>query len=190
MPNDMTPDALVIFTPSGKRGRFALGTPVLTAARQLGVDLDSVCGGRGICSKCQITPGYGEFAKHGLTVEDGALSDWNEVEARYKRIRGLVDGRRETAGRSFRAARSDDFPEMGVVRMSAAVVAHRAADIFRHGAEILDEFADGFGIEGGFAFDGGVEFVNVCLVVLVVVDLHRFRVDMGFERVEGVAEVW
>ncbi len=64
----MTDDALVIFTPSGKRGRFALGTPVLTAARQLGVDLDSVCGGRGICSKCQITPGYGEFPKHGVTV--------------------------------------------------------------------------------------------------------------------------
>ncbi|MEO8244567.1 MAG: ASKHA domain-containing protein [bacterium] len=87
-------DALVIFTPSGKRGRFPLGTPVLTAARQLGVDLDSVCGGRGICSKCQITPGYGEFSKHGVTVEDGALSEWNEVEARYKRIRGLTEGRR------------------------------------------------------------------------------------------------
>ncbi len=89
-----TSDALVIFTPSGKRGRFAHGTPVLTAARQLGVDLDSVCGGRGICSKCQITPGYGEFAKHGVTVQPGALSDWNEVEARYKRIRGLTEGRR------------------------------------------------------------------------------------------------
>lgn len=88
------PDALVIFTPSGKRGRFALGTPVLTAARQLGVDLDSVCGGRGICSKCQITPGYGEFPKHGVTVEADALSEWNEVEARYKRIRGMLDGRR------------------------------------------------------------------------------------------------
>jgi CoA:oxalate CoA-transferase len=87
-------DALVIFTPSGKRGRFALGTPVLTAARQLGVDLDSVCGGRGICSKCQITPGYGEFSKHGVTVADDALSDWNAVEDRYKRIRGLIDGRR------------------------------------------------------------------------------------------------
>ena len=93
MPNDAS-DALVIFTPSGKRGRFALGTPVLTAARQLGVDLDSVCGGRGICSKCQITPGYGEFSKHGVTVHEDALSAWNEVEARYKRIRGLVDGRR------------------------------------------------------------------------------------------------
>ncbi len=90
----MTDDALVIFTPSGKRGRFALGTPVLTAARQLGVDLDSVCGGRGICSKCQITPGYGEFSKHGVTVAEDALSEWNSVEDRYKRIRGLIDGRR------------------------------------------------------------------------------------------------
>ncbi|MBA3910879.1 MAG: drug:proton antiporter [Rhodobacter sp.] len=90
----MTADALVIFTPSGKRGRFALGTPVLTAARQLGVDLDSVCGGRGICSKCQITPGYGEFAKHGVTVRPDALSEWNAVEDRYKRIRGLIEGRR------------------------------------------------------------------------------------------------
>ena len=87
-------DALVIFTPSGKRGRFALGTPVLTAARQLGVDLDSVCGGRGICSKCQITPGYGEFLKHGVTVSADALSDWNAVEERYKSIRGLTEGRR------------------------------------------------------------------------------------------------
>jgi uncharacterized 2Fe-2S/4Fe-4S cluster protein (DUF4445 family) len=89
-----TQDALVIFTPSGKRGRFALGTPILTAARQLGVDLDSVCGGRGICSKCQIQPSYGEFPKFGVTVEDGALTEWNEVEARYKRIRGMIDGRR------------------------------------------------------------------------------------------------
>lgn len=90
----MTDDALVIFTPSGKRGRFPLGTPVLTAARKLGVDLDSVCGGRGICSKCQITPGYGAFPKHGVTVAEGALSGWNAVEDRYKRIRGLIDGRR------------------------------------------------------------------------------------------------
>jgi len=87
-------DPLVIFTPSGKRGRFAVGTPVLTAARQLGVDLDSVCGGRGICSKCQITPSYGEFSKHGVTVADTALSDWNSVEERYDNIRGLKKGRR------------------------------------------------------------------------------------------------
>ncbi|MCG7626458.1 ASKHA domain-containing protein [Epibacterium sp. MM17-32] len=90
----MSDDPLVVFTPSGKRGRFPVGTPVLTAARQLGVDLDSVCGGRGICSKCQITPSYGEFSKHGVTVADDALSEWNKVEQRYKDKRGLIDGRR------------------------------------------------------------------------------------------------
>ena len=90
----MSTDPLVIFTPSGKRGRFPVGTPVLTAARQLGVDLDSVCGGRGICSKCQITPSYGEFTKHGVTVAADALSEWNSVEERYDNIRGLKKGRR------------------------------------------------------------------------------------------------
>ena len=90
----MTDDSLVIFTPSGKRGRFAQGTPVLTAARQLGVDLDSVCGGRGICSKCQVSPGVGAFPKHGVTVAANALSDWNSVEQRYKDKRGMIDGRR------------------------------------------------------------------------------------------------
>ena len=90
----MSQDPLVVFTPSGKRGQFPKGTPVLTAARQLGVDLDSVCGGRGICSKCQITPSYGEFPKHGVTAVDGALSDWNAVEQRYDDKRGLSKGRR------------------------------------------------------------------------------------------------
>ncbi|MFZ8883049.1 MAG: ASKHA domain-containing protein [Paracoccaceae bacterium] len=90
----MTKDPLVVFTPSGKRGHFPVGTPVLTAARQLGVDLDSVCGGRGICSKCQITPSFGQFPKHGVTVADTAVSEWNSVEQRYKDKRGLKEGRR------------------------------------------------------------------------------------------------
>ena len=90
----MVEEHLVLFTPSGRRGHFETGTPILTAARQLGVDLDSVCGGRGICSKCQITPGYGEFPKHGIIVKEGALSDWNAVEQRYQDKRGLIEGRR------------------------------------------------------------------------------------------------
>ncbi len=90
----MTSDPLVVFTPSGKRGNFPLGTPLLAAARQLGVDLDSTCGGRGICAKCQITPSIGEFSKHGVTSREEALSEWNAVEQRYKDKRGLIDGRR------------------------------------------------------------------------------------------------
>jgi len=85
---------LVIFTPSGKRGRFAVGTAVLEAARSLGVDLDSVCGGRGICSKCQITPSFGDFPKFGVNSGAESLSEWNAVEERYDSIRGLPKGRR------------------------------------------------------------------------------------------------
>ncbi|MBL1437964.1 MAG: DUF4445 domain-containing protein [Rhodobacteraceae bacterium] len=84
----------VIFTPSGKRGRFSEGTPILDAARSLGVDLDSVCGGRGICSKCQITPSFGEFPKFGVVANEDSLSKWNSVEQRYDDIRGLPKGRR------------------------------------------------------------------------------------------------
>ena len=90
----MSDDPLVIFTPSGKRGRFPVGTPILSAARHLGVDLDSVCGGRGICSKCQVSPGYGSFSKHNVVVRDDALSPWNKVEERYREKRGLPEGRR------------------------------------------------------------------------------------------------
>src|SRR6185312_2119484 len=87
-------DALIVFTPSGKRGRFALGTPVLTAARTLGVDIDSVCGGRAICGRCQVTIGEGSFAKHGIRSSADHLSAFSKVEERYDEKRGLQPGRR------------------------------------------------------------------------------------------------
>ena len=87
-------DPLVVFTPSGRRGRIPEGTSVLDAARMLGVDLDSVCGGRGICSRCQVTPAFGSFPKHGIEVDEGSISGWNSVEERYDRVRGLKPGRR------------------------------------------------------------------------------------------------
>ena len=85
---------LIVFTPSGKRGRFALGTPVLQAARSLGVDIDSVCGGRAICGRCQINIGEGEFAKHGMTSSASHVNETTQVEQRYDRIKGLPQGRR------------------------------------------------------------------------------------------------
>jgi uncharacterized 2Fe-2S/4Fe-4S cluster protein (DUF4445 family) len=85
---------LIVFTPSGKRGRFPLGTPVLQAARSLGVDIDSVCGGRAICGRCQINVGEGEFAKHGITSAADHVSEFSQVEERYDRLRGLASGRR------------------------------------------------------------------------------------------------
>ena len=85
---------LIVFTPSGKRGRFPVGTPVLQAARALGVDIDSVCGGRAICGRCQINVGEGDFAKHGITSTASHVSGITKVEERYDKIRGLPAGRR------------------------------------------------------------------------------------------------
>jgi uncharacterized 2Fe-2S/4Fe-4S cluster protein (DUF4445 family) len=86
---------LVVFTPSGKRERLADGLSVLEAARKLGVDLDSVCGGRGICGRCQIEVAEGRFAKHGVTSARDHVTPWNSVERRYVEARGALGaGRR------------------------------------------------------------------------------------------------
>lgn len=85
---------LVVFTPSGRRGTFAAGTTLLDAARRLGVDLDSVCGGRGICGRCQIEVEEGEHAKHGITSSATHLTPFTEVERAYAAERGLSAGRR------------------------------------------------------------------------------------------------
>lgn len=87
-------DALVVFTPSGRRGRFPVGTPVLQAARSLGVDIDSVCGGRGICGRCQVLVSEGEFAKHGLVSRAENLSSFGAVEQEYCSTQTLDFGRR------------------------------------------------------------------------------------------------
>ena len=85
----------VVFTPSGKRGEFADGASLLAAARELGVDLDSVCGGRGICGRCQIDIAEGDFAKHALLSSAGHVTPWGAVESRYADKRGpLPPGRR------------------------------------------------------------------------------------------------
>jgi uncharacterized 2Fe-2S/4Fe-4S cluster protein (DUF4445 family) len=89
-----TREPLVVFTPSGKRGHFPVGTPLLQAARSLGVDIDSVCGGRGLCGRCQVLVAEGEFAKHGVTSSSGSLSPLSEPEIRYSRRVPLAAGRR------------------------------------------------------------------------------------------------
>ncbi|MEM7431518.1 MAG: ASKHA domain-containing protein [Pseudomonadota bacterium] len=87
--------AKIVFTPSGKRGSFAYGTPLLDAARSLGVDVDSVCGGRGLCGRCQVHPTEGEFAKHAITSRLDHLSPVGEVETRFaERRRNFKAGRR------------------------------------------------------------------------------------------------
>ncbi len=83
-------DALVVFTPSGRRGRVPIGTPLLQAARSLGVDIDSVCGGRGLCGRCQVLLAEGDFAKHGVTSRAEHLSPFGTVEREYCRLQPMA----------------------------------------------------------------------------------------------------
>ena len=85
---------LVIFTPSGRRGRFPDGTTVLDAARSLGVDIDAVCASRGICGRCSVTQGIGTFPKHGITSSVGHLAPIGSLETAYRVDKGLAEDRR------------------------------------------------------------------------------------------------
>ena len=85
----MTDTALIVFSPSGKRGRFPLGTPVLQAARELGVDIDSICGGRARCGRCQVEAVEGSFAKENIVSTGQHLSPMGEAE-QYCEQRGRL----------------------------------------------------------------------------------------------------
>ena len=104
-------DALVVFTPSGRRGRFPLGTPILQAARALGVDIDSVCGGRALCGRCQVLLSEGEFSKHGVTSKRENLSDFSEMESRYQtEVGALAAGRRLSCSTTLKGDVVIDVP--------------------------------------------------------------------------------
>ena len=90
----MAGDASRVFTPSGLSGEVADGTTVLDAARQLGVDLDSVCGGRGICGRCQVVPSIGTFAKWNITTTGSELDGWSALERDYRGGRPIGAGHR------------------------------------------------------------------------------------------------
>ncbi|MCH1427810.1 MAG: ASKHA domain-containing protein [Alphaproteobacteria bacterium] len=84
----------IIFTPSGRQGVVKVGVNLLQAARQIGVDIDSVCGGRAMCGRCQIDVAEGVFDKHGVSSSRAHLSKPTITETRYADKRNLVQGRR------------------------------------------------------------------------------------------------
>jgi len=47
-------ETIIAFQPHGRRDIFKKGTTILEAAIKLGVDISSICGGRGLCGKCKV----------------------------------------------------------------------------------------------------------------------------------------
>ncbi|MDP3896156.1 MAG: ASKHA domain-containing protein [Mesorhizobium sp.] len=101
--------------PSGKRGRFPVGTAVLDAARTLGVYVESVCGGRATCGRCQIEVQEGNFAKHKIVSSNDHISPKGAKEERYERVRGLPEGRRLSCSATIQGDLVIDVPQDTVV---------------------------------------------------------------------------
>jgi len=118
-------EALVVFTPSGKRGRFPLGTQLLQAARSLGVDVDSVCGGRALCGRCQVLVMEGDFPKHGVSSHAEHLSPLSAVEQSYAQRRPLPAGHRLSCSTQIQGDLVIDVPASSQVHRQ---VVRKAAD--------------------------------------------------------------
>ncbi|MEH6720041.1 MAG: ASKHA domain-containing protein [Aurantimonas endophytica] len=103
-------DPLVLFMPSGRRGRFARGTSLIAAARSLGVHVESVCGGRGICGRCQVEIVEGAFAKHKIVSAADHLSPVAATETRYAEKRILKSGRRLSCAATIEGDLVVDLP--------------------------------------------------------------------------------
>ena len=119
----------IVFTPSGKRGSFEIGTKVLDAARQLGVDIDSVCGGRAICGRCQINVLVGDFAKHNIHSDFTSVTEVSEAEKKYAERRGLNEGRRLSCQSLLKSDAVIDVPASSQVHQQVVRKENESHDI-------------------------------------------------------------
>ncbi|WP_265518032.1 ASKHA domain-containing protein [Nitratireductor luteus] len=165
-------DHLVLFMPSGKRGRFEKGTAVLDAARKLGVYVESVCGGRATCGRCQIEVQEGHFAKHKISSSKESISGVGPNEARYLEKRSLPAGRRLSCAATIEGDLVVDVPQDAVVN-----------------AQVVRKDADDRLIERRPA-------VRLCYVEVEEPDMHKplgdldrvktaLRKDWGYGRLEA-----
>jgi uncharacterized 2Fe-2S/4Fe-4S cluster protein (DUF4445 family) len=74
---------MVIFQPAGRRGEVEEGKTLLEAARDLGVDLESICGGKKTCGKCKVRIDEGYFEKDAIDSRMSHLSQLIEDEKKF-----------------------------------------------------------------------------------------------------------
>ncbi|MEJ2723148.1 MAG: ASKHA domain-containing protein [Deltaproteobacteria bacterium] len=75
--------AKVIFQPSGRRGEVQTGITIIEASRQLGVDIEVLCGEKRACGKCKIRIQEGFFQKFGIHSRLKNVSPWQEEEGKF-----------------------------------------------------------------------------------------------------------
>ena len=74
----------IIFQPEGKRGEFPEGTTILDAAREVGVDIEAICGGKLTCGKCQVVIEQGMEHLSEITDDEKRLLDRKKAGKNYR----------------------------------------------------------------------------------------------------------
>ncbi len=84
----------LIFTPSGIQTTAEHGETVYEAGLRSGVDIQSICGGKGLCKRCQIEVEPGSYPKFKVDVTENALGKLTPTEKK-----AIHDGEMETGRR-------------------------------------------------------------------------------------------
>ncbi len=79
----MTDQHTVILQPSGRRGQVEEGKSVREAARELGVEIESICAENATCGKCAVLIEEGRFERYGIESKQENLSPVGAAEKAY-----------------------------------------------------------------------------------------------------------
>ena len=81
--NPMTNKHNIILQPSGSRGQVEEGMSVRSAARELGVEIESICAENATCGKCMVLIEEGRFEKYNIDSSRENVSPVSIQEAAY-----------------------------------------------------------------------------------------------------------
>jgi uncharacterized 2Fe-2S/4Fe-4S cluster protein (DUF4445 family) len=73
----------IILQPSGRRGQIDEGMSVRAAARELGVEIESICAENATCGKCMVLVEQGRFEKYKIDSKREHLSPMGREERAY-----------------------------------------------------------------------------------------------------------
>ena len=79
----MTNKYTIILQPSGRRGQVDEGTSIRAAARELGVEIESICAENATCGKCMVLIEEGRFEKYNIDSKREHLSPVGTEERAY-----------------------------------------------------------------------------------------------------------
>lgn len=77
----------IIFQPSGRRGEVEEGKTILEASRELGVDIEAICGEKKKCGKCKVRIEEGFFERYGIESKMEHLKPVGLTEEELKFIK-------------------------------------------------------------------------------------------------------